>query len=326
MNGKLLVIAFSIFTYAGALFSQVVEPEAKLRELNKDTLKGWYYGGLVGLNFSQVSLTNWAAGGENSLALNGLFSVFSNYKEEKMTWDNSLDVGYGFMVQGKKGVFIKTDDKFDALSKYGRKAFDNVYYAALLNFKTQMSIGRDYKKDTSKISNFMAPAYLIGALGMDYKPNSYLSAFAAPVTGKITFVEDQDLADSGAYGVKPAVFDAQGNLIRHGETRKIEFGGYIRIIYTKNDFATEALKNVSLTSKIDLFSNYLKNPQNIDVSWENIIAFRVNKYITFNISTHLLYDDDITINIDNNDDGIFDESGPRTQFKEILAVGFSYKF
>jgi len=149
---------------------------------------------------------------------------------------------------------------------------------------------------------------------MDYKPNSYFSAFAAPFTGKITIVNDQQLADAGAFGVDP------------GEKSKSEFGGYVRVIYTRSDFTTEILQNLALTSKIDLFSNYLSEPQNIDVSWETQIVFKVNQYISVNLNTHLLYDDDIMIGIDNNDDGVIDESGPRTQFKEILGIGFSYNF
>ena len=229
-----------------------------------------------------------------------------------------------FLKQGKNSDYMKTDDKFDFLSKYGRKISENFYYAALLNFKTQMTVGKDYAKDTAKISNLLAPAYLIGALGIDYKPNSYFSAFAAPLTGKITIVNDQELANAGAYGVDPAIFDNTGNIIKKGKKSKSEFGGYVRFIYSKNDFKNEFLKNVSFTSKVDLFSNYLSNPQNIDVSWETQIALKVNKYISVNINTHLLYDDNIKSTKENN--GVVEEAGPKVQFKEILGVGFSYKF
>jgi hypothetical protein len=75
-----------------------------------------------------------------------------------------------------------------------------------------------------------------------------------------------------------------------------------------------------------LFSDYLENPQNIDASWEVLISMKVNKYISTTLSTHLLYDDDIDIAVDTNNDGITDRFVPRTQFKEVLGVGFSYKF
>jgi hypothetical protein len=154
-------------------------------------------------------------------------------------------------------------------------------------------------------------------VGLDYKPNQHLSAFIAHLTAKFTFVTDQTLSDAGAYGVTP------------GEKVKSEVGGYLRAIYTKNDFKSEFLRNVTLISKIDLFSNYADNPQNIDVSWENLIALKVNKFISVNINTHLLYDDNIMVPFDRNDDGITEAGevvGSKIQFKEILGVGFSYNF
>jgi hypothetical protein len=137
------------------------------------------------------------------------------------------------------------------------------------------------------------------------------------VTGKLTFVTDQKLSDAGAFGVTP------------GKKTLGEFGGYIRAIYTKNDFKNEFLKNVSFTSKIDLFSNYLKNPQNIVINWETLIAFKVNKFLSASINTQLIYDDKIKIPFDKNGNGIIETGesvGSLLQFKEILGIGFSYNF
>jgi hypothetical protein len=180
-----------------------------------------------------------------------------------------------------------------------------------------MAPGYNYPDDVNKISDLFSPAYLLVALGLDYKPNNYFSAFLAPLTAKITFVNDQVLSDAGAFGVNP------------GEKTRSEVGGYLRAIYTKNDFKGEFLKNISFTTKIDLFSNYNNNPQNIDVNWETLIAMKVNKYISVNLITQLIYDDDIKVPVDRNDNGTIetDEApGSRTQFKEILGVGLSYKF
>jgi hypothetical protein len=299
------------------MYGQVTEAEATLKKNNLDTIVGWKKGGVIGLNLAQTSLTNWAAGGQESFAVNGLFSVFANYKKDKMAWDNSLDIGYGLLKPGKDADFMKTDDKIDFLSKYGQQTSNkSLYYSALFNFKTQMQEGLDYSKDTSVISKFLAPAYILSAIGLDYKPSSYFSAFAAPFTSKITIVNDEKLSNAGAFGVDS------------GKTVKSELGGYIRVIYSRNDFKSEFLKNVAFTSKIDLFSNYLKSPEKIDVSWETQIAFKVNKFITVNLNTHLLYDFDIKFPEDTNRDKIIseDEQYDKIQFKEILGVGFSYKF
>ena len=318
---KRIILSCIIVIFFGTLaYGQVTEGEKKLRAHSADTVMGWKTGGVLSLNLAQTSLTNWAAGGQNSVAANGIFSLFANYKQNKSTWDNSLDLGYGILRQGGKDeITRKTDDKIDFLSKYGRQAFSSFYYAALLNFKTQMTPGYNYPDTINKISDLLAPGYLLTALGLDYKPNANFSAFIAPVTAKFTFVRDDSLSAKGAFGVEP------------GEKTKSEIGGYLRAIYTKNDFPQEFLEGVSLTSKIDLFSNYAENPQNIDVTWENLISMKVNKYISVSFNTVLIYDDNIKIAVDRNDDREIDADeraspGSRVQFKEIFGVGFSYKF
>jgi hypothetical protein len=306
---KLILIFLCIIPYYYSI-GQVTETEKTLKTQTADTTKGWKKGGLIGINFGQTSLTNWAAGGQNSVAANGILSLFASYKKDKNAWDNSLDIGYGILTQEGVKYTKKTDDKIDLLSKYGREAFKNFYYAALINFKTQMDVGYNYPTDSTrlKISNKFAPAYVVVALGIDYKPNAYLSIFAAPLTGKLTIVNDQSLADAGAFGVDK------------GKNTKSEFGGYVRMIYSKNDFKGDFLKNVAFTTKVDLFSNYTKDPQNVVVNWETLIALKINKYISVNLSTQLIYDDKIKIADKKN------VSKPRVQFKEILGVGFSYKF
>jgi hypothetical protein len=295
------------------LIAQVTDAEAKLKEQKTDTISGWKKGAVSGFNLAQTALVNWAAGGERSFAINGVFNFFANYKKNKLTWDNSLDLGYGLLRQGESTEFRKTDDKVDLLSKFGREAVKNLYWAGLFNFKTQMTPGYNYLSDGTKvtISDLFAPAYIITAIGLDYKPTAYFSVFAAPVTGKITIVSDETLSNAGAFGVEP------------GRKSNKEFGGYVRVIFTKNDFKKEFLKNVSITSKLDLFSNYLKNPENVVVNWENMIAMKVNKYINVNLNTHLIYDDKIKIAKEEN--GVV-TSYPRVQFKEIFGVGISFKF
>jgi len=317
MKIKSFPILFLFIMCCSVAYGQITDAEKKVRAVNTDTVMGWKKGGIFAVNLAQTSLTNWAAGGQNSLAVNGILSVFANYKQGKSSWDNSLDLGYGLLKQGKNSDFLKTDDKIDLTSKYGREAFKNFKYAAFLNFKTQMSPGYKYPDTQNKISDLFAPAYLLLALGLDYKPSQYFSAFIAPLTGKFTFVSDQILSDAGAFGVTP------------GKKSRGEIGGYLRAIYTKGDFKAEFLKNISFTTKFDIFTNYRDNPQNIDLNWETLIALKVNKFISVNFNTVLIYDDNIKVPVDRNGDGIFQSTetpGPRTQFKEILGVGFSYKF
>lgn len=318
---KNFITGILIFANVSFAFSQVVEVEKDLTKQHTDTLYGWERGGTISLNLSQVSLTNWASGGLNSISTNGLISLFAHYGSGPHIWQNYLDIGYGTIQQGANANWQKTDDKIDFTSKYGRKAFSSIYYAGLVNFKTQMTDGYNLPDDSTRISRFLAPAYLLAAIGFDYKPNKRFTAFVAPLTLKTTIVNDQTLADAGAFGVDAATYDPFGNILTEGKRIRYELGGYIRMFYTR-----EIMKNVALQSKLDLFSNYMHNPGNIDVSWEVLLSMKVNKYISATITTHLLYDDDINVSIDKNNDGTPEEFGPRTQFKEVIGVGFSYKF
>jgi hypothetical protein len=321
MKTKLLAI---IAVVSATIISVNAQDADLIKKLNaklvSDTLQGWKTGGVLTVNLAQTSLTNWVAGGQNSVAVNGLMSAFANLSKGKSRWDNNLDIGYGVLKQkGDAFPSRKTDDKIEFVSKYGRQAFDNIFYSGLMNFKTQTAPGYNYVDATTrnKISDAFAPAYLLFALGLDYKPGTHLSVFLAPVTEKYTFVNDNALSAAGAFGVTP------------GKKVLSEFGGYFRAIYTKNDFLSEFMKNVTLISKLDLFSNYTRNPQNIAVSWENIISLKVNKFIAATINTHLLYDDKIKVPHDRNGNGIVEPGetvGSKVQFKEILGVGLSYNF
>jgi hypothetical protein len=319
---KPLFVVFSVMIFSSSLsFAQTDEAEKVLRTHQTDSTSGWKTGGILGLNITQTSLTNWAAGGQNSIAGNAFVSLFANYKNPKSSWDNSLDLGYGLQKQGKKSGTIKTDDKIDFTSKYGRLAKGKWFYAALLNFKTQMTEGYNFPNDSVIISDILAPAYLLAAAGMDYKPSQVFTLFISPITGKFTLVNDQMLANAGAYGVSAATYADDGTMLSAGEKIRSEIGGYLRA-----GLKADIMSNVNLSTKMDMFSNYLENPQNIDIGWETLISMKVNKFISASLSTHLIYDDDIKIVIDRNEDGVPEAEGPRIQFKEVLGVGFSFKF
>jgi len=124
--------ALMLMLGASRAFAQTTEAEKAVRTVTIDTLKGWKTGGLLGFTISQATFTNWAAGGQNTIALGGIVNLFANFKGNNSSWDNMLDAGYGILQQGKNAGFIKTDDKFDFTSKYGRKASEKWYYAGLV--------------------------------------------------------------------------------------------------------------------------------------------------------------------------------------------------
>ena len=297
------IIAFILFVLIAG-YQPVLNGQAA------DTTLGWSKSGVFSLNMAQASFTNWAAGGQNSVALNGLINLAANLKNEKSAWDNALTIGYGKMRQkGNDLGWVKTDDRIDFQSKYGQKASEKWFYSGLMSFRTQMDNGYNYPDTENKISDLLAPAYLLFSLGMDYKPNPQFSVFLSPLTSKNTIVMDEELSAIGAFGVEP------------GKKFRPELGAYANIAYKKD----EIVKNVNFLTKLDLFTNYLKNPQNIDISWEALLVMKVNDFISATVNTHLLYDDDILIKIDEGNEGE-PVMGKRAQFKEVIGVGFTYKF
>jgi hypothetical protein len=226
-----------------------------------------------------------------------------------------------FDANGEK--WIKTDDRIDLTSKFGQKAFnrEKLYFAALTNFRTQTTAGYAYPNDSIEISGFMAPAYWLTAIGFDYKPNDKFSLFVAPITYKATFVNDQTLADAGSFGVDAALLDANKlPILGTGKRFRSEFGGYLRMQYK-----TKLAENIAFTTKLDLFSNYLDgHPERIDINWENLLEIKLWKFLSANLSTHLIYDDDIDVSIKDSD-GVETAFGPRVQFKQVFSLGLSWK-
>jgi len=290
------------------LFILLMIPLFIFSQEKTDTIKSWHVGGLASLNFSQISLTNWSAGGQSSTSGVGIFNVFGNYKKDNLIWDNSLDMRYGLLKEQSNDM-VKSDDKFELNSKFGVKKTEHLYYSTLFNFKTQFAPGYKYPNTTDAISRFLAPAYMILSLGVDYKPSKALSFFISPLTGKMTIVSDNILSAQGAFGV-----DA-------GKKVRLDVGSYFRA-----EIKTDLMKNVSLNSKVDLFSSYLRNPENIVVNWDLLINMKINDYLSANLITNLIYDDNIKTPTGNIINGIVQMSGPRVQFKEMFGLGLNLKF
>jgi hypothetical protein len=259
----------------------------------------WKNGGYFTLNLSQVSLDNWSAGGQSSIAANFLINLSANYAKGNSAWDNTLDYGFGRMKREKSNA-VKTDDKLEFSTKYGQKIAKRWYYSALFNVKSQILPGYRFpEKDSVKISDFLSPGVAFLSIGIDYKPNSNFTFLLSTVTGKSTIVLSDMLSNRETFGV-----DA-GSHFRH------EFGGYMKLI-KKGSF----LKIVNYQFKIDAFSNYMEKPGNIDWDCELMLTAQLNKFITANLKTNFLYDDDIVTP---------PNPGPRLQRRQFIGVGFSYR-
>lgn len=276
----------------------------------KDTSsKDWRLGGIFHLNMSQGALSHWAAGGDKaSFALTGLFNGYASYSHGKSMWDNLLDVAYGYTKTSSTG-YRKSDDHFYFTSQYGYQATKNKkwYYSVLLDFKTQFTEGYLYDGDGNKTfnSDLLSPAYLLISAGINFKPNKYFNIYLSPITERWTFVMDDTLSAAGKYGVTP------------GSHSYNELGAFLSARFNK-----DLGKAIHLTSRLDLFSNYKNNPQNVDVYFTNLLTLKVTKYLATTLSLNMIYDDDVKFPSENDPD----RKVSHLQIQEVLGVGFSYKF
>lgn len=291
-----------------------------------DTTLGWHRKGITSISFNQVSLSNWAEGGEGSLSLLSIFNYDANLRRELAQWDNTVNLGYGLVKTGDNDA-QKSEDLIDLISKYGYKAFKSWFYTGRFNFKTQFAPGYNYPNDSVIVSEFFSPAVITLAAGLDYKPAEMFSFMISPATGKITIVNNQRLADGGAFGVEPAVLNDFGEIIKPGENIRSEFGASVA-----TQFQITFLENMFFKTSLDLFNNYTdknaENRDNVDVDWQSLLSFKVNKFFSTTFATRLIYDDDIPVPLfeDVNGEKVQVGTGPRTQFKQLFGATFSLTF
>ena len=299
-----MFIVCSILTFAQDQTVKEMQDESQ-KEIPKDlsdtTNKTWKTGGILSLSIAQGSTSNWAAGGDKfSLSLNNYINAHAFYKKGKNSWDNNLDFNLGYLNTSTLGN-RKNDDRINITSKYGYALNPKLNLALLGDIRTQFFKGYTYPDNVTKVysSNLFAPAYVLLSLGLDYHPTSNLSIFVSPITNRWTFVRDTAL--STLYGLDP------------GKKSLYEIGAYVSINYN----ATLG-KVVTYTGRLDLFSNYKHNPQNVDLYMTNLFAVKLSKVLSATWSLDMIYDDDVRI-FGNNQDA------PALQLKSLVGVGLLVK-
>lgn len=308
------VLGALFLLFIGNLFAQVPADS-----LAKPEPKKWRLKAIYGLNGTQTQFVNWNAGGRNNVSALGFINTQANYKFKKIKWDNEFNISLGGLQyldenQTEENImFQKTDDRLEYSSNVGYAIRKDLNFSFISSFRTQMLDGFNFPNDSTRASTFMAPGYLNLGLGFDYTPDKNLTVFLSPAAVKMTFVLDDVLANQGAFGVDPATYAPQGGLLTPGKQFRLELGAYAKINYNKN-----LAENIDVKTKLELFSNYLENPQNIDVNAEVLWSFKVNNWFQASLQWNLIYDDDIRI---TDADG---NTGPRTQFKSVLGLGISY--
>ena len=310
---KKILLLVATFTFSVSLKAQ----DGTVKNLKNDAAKSipkdpkdtssktWKLGGLFNLNINQGTQSNWSAGGDKfSFSLNAYLNVFAFYKKNKSSWDNNLDLAYGIVNTTSLGS-RKASDRIDLLSKYGYAIAPKWNIAALFNLRSQFAKGFAYSKtaagaDTaSVISKTFAPAFVLLSLGIDYKPNANFSLFISPLTERWVIVTDDSIAP--LFGVLP------------GKNSKNELGAFVSANYT-----AKLGTNFIYKTKLDLFSNYKQDPQNIDIFWTNALTAKLTKYINFSFNLDMIYDD--------NTKNVTPAKGPAPQWLQLMGIGFAYKF
>lgn len=247
------------------------------QETTVDSTSNWTKKGVFTLLANQSSFDNWLAGGQNNFAGNLNINYDFNYKKGDWNWDNKLFVAYG--VTKIKGQDIqKTDDRLEFNSILGKRATERWFYSAFFNFKTQMDVGVDPETRTTTISHFFSPAYFQIGPGMLWKKDDNLKVNIAPATSKLIVVHSHftDGLPSSA-----SVFGVKG-----GETMRYELGAAINGYYKFNLMANVTFENI-----LNLYSNYLEDPQNVDIDYQLNIVMKINKYLSTNFAFQTIYDD-----------------------------------
>lgn len=325
----------------------VVEPKVEKPKYWEESLK-------TNIKFGQTSLTNWAAGGDNTVTLQAFVDGNANYKRDKLFWNNRLQLDYGFVYASSKPILQKSDDRIYLESKFGYKneKMKNFSLSVNYDFKSQFNTGYDYLtpsvpsdkyqdaegnvpglndlphkdqvslwKDARKIkSGFLAPAYTNLAVGIDVKPFNWLSLNIAPLTGGVVIVRDELLRKNYGMQLKGSYLDTDLSTLTPEElgacykSARFEFGAQI-----KADIAVKVNDNFSYTSQLVLFSNYLDHPENIRVNWDNRFDWKLAKYFSLTFTTNMIYDDKVMIFSEK--DGLTKQ---RVQFKQSMLFGFTY--
>jgi len=295
MKSKNLLLLVFITGFVSVLSAQEKGTVDKLAAYAvKDTLKGWKTSGLVGLAFGQTSLTNWTAGGDNTITGDLTVNLTANYLNDKWFWDNNLMGEFGLVSSSANDYWQKAADQLNFTSIVGRSLTNKWAFSALLNFKTQFAKGYNYPDTDHYISTLMAPAYGDLALGFTYKPSPKYTLFLSPLAERATFVLNDSLSNIGAFGIDP------------GEKVKWETGAYL-MASTNQALAT----NLSLISTLDMFTPYNSDFGKVNINWNLLLNYKFNKLFTATLNTTLRY---------------YDAEIRKVQFKEILGLGLTYTF
>ena len=307
---------------------------APVEEAPAPAPKYWTSSIALNLGFNNTILENWAAGGYNTMNLTSSLDAKSNYKKELVSWNNRLQLDYGFLSSAdKKGILQKSNDRIYLESKwaYQTAPSSKLNYTASFDFRSQFTdTPADYKQSEDGTwmedgikSGFISPAYTNLALGIQWTPSGFFDINIARLTGGFTIVTNQALRSS--YGMKEltaAVKDAEGVVITPAtySSTLFQFGAQV-----KANFKLVFNKNLKYETQAVVFTDYIKAIDSKEayfrINWDNSIDWQLSRFVKCSFKTWLISDPNVTI---TKEDGSVVKRG--VQFKEFLSFNFTYTF
>ncbi len=293
-----------------------LEPERSLLSLQPlEEIPGtWRYNLSNAFTLNQNYLSNWARGGESSLSSLLDLRGRAEYRniESEINWTNSARLRYGSVLSEEFGFRTNTDI-FEINSQFNKEVGEKIDFSSVFYGKTQISKGYNYPNDSIPISKFFSPGTFTVGVGFEYEPFSNTKINFSALSYRNTFVLDTLEINQRAHGIE------------RGKRSRQEMGGQLVI---KNEMSL--MDDLKIENSVRLFSNYLKNPQNVDVDWEINLEKRISWYFTVRMNFHFIYDENILFPVyDNQGDPVTLPDGsqkevPRLQFKQFLGITMSF--
>lgn len=340
---KIFFAASLYFLAASAAHAQtgksVDDLKKSLETENKDTV-AWIHDGIFTIGINEGFLHNWAAGGEiASAAVSAVFHGSLTYLNHGSIWTNNLDMTYGLnYIYSNHFVPNKTSDRIDFTSKFGSRLNHSTdfFYTGLFNARTQFTKGYDYTiPDWQKhpTSDFLSPAYLTLAAGMEYKKGTDISLFLSPVAAReiLAAARYTSFTPQGAFGIDS------------GKTTKFQLGAYF-----SGRYKVEINKSMTFSTRLDLYSNYLAkdtkdaagnivkkdNPGNIQVLWDNLFVLKAYKNLSLTLGLTIAYDNNFPYSktyLDPATNTMVPKNQPAEdlgwiQLNQVFTFGLAYKF
>uniref|UniRef100_UPI004049A7AE DUF3078 domain-containing protein n=1 Tax=Flavobacterium sp. TaxID=239 RepID=UPI004049A7AE len=273
------------------LFFLMIATVSFAQETEKDTTY-WTKKGNFTLLVNQSSFDNWQAGGQSNVSGNVGANYDFNYTKGNISWTNKVIIAYG-LTQIKDQPEQKTDDRIEFTSTAGKKAGGNWYYSLFFNFKTQMDAGLDPATGIRN-SQLFSPAYFQIGPGMLWKKSDNLRVNIAPATSRLILVDGRFTELASSFGVE------------QGKTSRFEFGAAVNGYYK-----FQIMENVTFENILNLYSNYVEDPQNVDLDYQLNVVMKINKYLTTNFAFQTIYDDNAFRGF---------------QTRQVIGLGVNYTF